>query len=56
MGGPAHFGPAHSGFGLCRAELKNPDKKWARKIRPESGPVRALGLSGRPEFLKKMIF
>jgi hypothetical protein len=45
MGGPTRFGPG----------LKIPGKKWGTKSRP--GPVRALGLSGRPGFFyKKNIF
>ncbi|KAH1248436.1 hypothetical protein GmHk_05G012031 [Glycine max] len=37
-GGPARFGPAHSGFGLYRAGLKSPDEKRARKSMARARP------------------
>jgi hypothetical protein len=51
-GGPARFGPAHSGF--VGPGLKSPDKKRATKSRPEPGPVRAFGPARF--FFKKNIF
>jgi hypothetical protein len=54
-GGPARYGPVHSGFGLSRAGLKSPDKKRAEKVWPGPGPVRASGLAHIffPFFFKK---
>ncbi|KAG4914486.1 hypothetical protein JHK87_052043 [Glycine soja] len=46
-GGPARFGPAHSGFGLHRAGLKSPDEKRARKSMARARPYFLRALSGR---------
>jgi hypothetical protein len=47
MGYSAHYGPAHSGFGLPRTGLKNSDKIWTAKTsaraRPDTG-FRGLAL------------
>lgn len=47
-GGPACFGPAHSGFGLHRAGLKSPDEKRARKSMAQARP--GTGFRASPHF------
>lgn len=47
-GGPARFGPTHSGFGLHRAGLKSPDEKRARKSMARARP--GTGFRASPHF------